>query len=40
MLALTKIEEWHYSSFLVLRWIPFEDLGDEFFVDGIEFEGD
>lgn len=40
MLALAEIEEGHYSGFFVLWRVAFEDLCDEFFVDGVEFEGD
>ena len=39
MLSLAKVEEGHYSGFLVLGWVAFEDLGDELLVDGIELKG-
>ena len=40
MLSLAQVEEGHDRCFLVLRGIAFEDLGDKFLVDCIEFEGD
>lgn len=40
MLALSKVEQRHDSGFLVLRRIAFENLVDDFFVLGAEFEGD
>jgi hypothetical protein len=39
MLALTKVEDRHDSGLLVLRRVPLEDLGDDGFVLGVEFEG-
>ena len=40
VLPLTQIQQGHHGGFLVLRRVPFEDLGNEFLVDGIELERD
>lgn len=40
MLSLAEVENWHDSSFLVLRWIAFEDLLNELVVLLSELEGD
>lgn len=40
MLSLSKIEKGHDGGFFVLWRVAFEDLGDEFLVDGVEGEGD
>lgn len=40
MLSLTKIEERHHGSLLILRWISLEDLGDDCFILRRELEGD
>lgn len=39
MLALTEVEEWHDSGLLVLRRVPGDNLLDELFILGSEFEG-
>ena len=38
MLSLAEIKKGHYGGFFVLRWISFEDLGDELLVNVIEGE--
>lgn len=38
-LALTEIEKWHHSGFLVLWWVAGEDLFDDGLVLGGEGEG-
>lgn len=38
MLALTKVEDRHHSSLLVLRWVSLEDLSDDGLILLIEFE--
>ena len=38
MLALAEIKDWHDSCLFVLRWVAGEDLFDELFVGGVEFE--
>ena len=40
VLALAEVEEGHDGGLFVLRWVAFEDFGDEFFIGGVEFEGD
>lgn len=40
VLALTEVKQRHHGGFLVLRRVALEDLGDEFFIGGVEFEGD
>ena len=40
VLPLAQIEQRHHGRFLVLRGIAFEDLGYEFLVCSIKFEGD
>lgn len=32
MLSLSEVQQWHHSSFLVLRGVSFEDLIDELVV--------
>lgn len=39
MLALAEIEEGHYGGFFILWRITFQDLGDQFVVYVVEFEG-
>lgn len=39
VLSLTKVEEGHHGCSFVLWWIAFEDLRDECFILGGEFEG-
>jgi len=38
MLTLSQIQNWHYRSFLVLRRISLEDLGDDLVVFLSELE--
>ena len=40
VLALAEVEEGHDGGFLVLGRVAFQDLGNEFFVGGVEFERD
>lgn len=40
VLPLSEIEQGHHGGLLILRGIPFQDLGNELLVDGVEFEGD
>lgn len=40
VLALAEVEEWHDGGLLVLGRIPRNDLLDELFILGSEFEGD
>ena len=40
MLALSEIEDRHYSRFFVLWGIPAEYCGNEVFIFGSEFKGD
>ena len=39
VLALSEVEEWHNGGLLVLRGVPRDDLLDELFILGSEFEG-
>ena len=39
MLSLAEVQKRHDSRLLILRWVSFEDFGDELLVDGVEFEG-
>ena len=40
VLPLPEVEQGHDGGFLVLRRVAFEDFGDEFFAEVVEFEGD
>ena len=40
MLSLAKVEQGHYSCFLILRRISLQNLGNELLIDIVEFEGD
>lgn len=40
MLALAKVQDWHDSSLLVLRWVALKQLGDDGLILWREFERD
>lgn len=39
MLALAKVQNWHHSSLLILRWVALEQFGDDGLILWREFEG-